>query len=171
MTDRRRHRIATLALAALLATGVTGCSLITGQNDRPAGQSADENQDRAAALRDTITEQIPGIEVLGVNYSDDITVSATLLISVRVTDPDAALAAVAGVPIPDLPEFQDPSLPFAPVAARMTQLAWQSDIAPIDSLPVEVKDGSDSAGSNTWDLSLTNEDTGSAIEEAFGPRP
>jgi hypothetical protein len=173
--DDTRHRLLRGLIAATaaltLGVGITGCSLVTGQNYRDTGNSADENQELAAEIPDQITDTFPESSVLSVNYRDDITLTATLSMSVRVADLPSALAAVADTPIPDLPEFTDPGRPLAPIAARLVQMAWDTEIEPIQSLTVEVRLEGDAQSIDTWNLGIDDSDDTAALENAFGPRP
>lgn len=61
-----------VAVLGVLLAVTSACSLVTGRNDRPTGNSPEVNQELAADIQGEIVDALPGAEVLGANYRDDI---------------------------------------------------------------------------------------------------
>lgn len=163
-----------LALLIPVGLGIGACGVgpfSSGHEETPSGNTDEENAALAADLRDEITGSVPAVSVQRVNYSNDITVPETLAIFVDVPDPTAAIAAAAGVPVPDLPFLTDPESPLVPVAAQIAQIAWLSDIDPIGSLHIYLDNGTDPQGGYDFAVGVGDQDIAAAFEEAFGPRP
>ena len=164
-----RHLIAIL-LVAIGLFGMAGCGLFTGETPDEGGNTVEENKDLADAVADQIADAIPEATV-SINYRDDITVPATVAVTVRVPDAQAATDAVSGEAIPAGTAFDDPARPLAPIAVVAARLVWQSSIDPLRSLSIDVVPSGDAASGDTWNVGVSEGDSAAALTQTFGERP